>query len=122
MTQEREKEIVGAINSASDIVRDLTDMGELDASTARQIHAALDGGAWLLSELRTAREDSRRLDWLEGEADREALPRPESRPLSLFPLNLPITRKAIDAARTHDPHRAVTASGAANLSGEPGNG
>ena len=46
-----------------------------------------------------AREDTARLDWLEGEHDRETGPLDDDYERSLFRRNEPITRATIDAAR-----------------------
>jgi hypothetical protein len=54
--------------------------------------------ASLRLELAEARKDSARLDWLEGEMDREVACRGTRLPRSLFRTNMPITRTAIDAA------------------------
>ncbi len=59
---------------------------------------------WLLSQLAEARKDSERLDWLEGERERELeyLNRHGPYIPALFRMNMPITREAIDAAMEKD--------------------
>ena len=54
-TEQREAEIAQAINTASDMVRDLRDEGEIDSLSERTIMAALDGACDLLDALRAAR-------------------------------------------------------------------
>ena len=57
--------------------------------------------AELEAELAEAREDSNRLDYLEGEMayERRCIEHGQLIPSSLFRRNVPITRAAIDAAR-----------------------
>ena len=57
--------------------------------------------AELEREVETLRKDRERLDWLEGELDRERDAILDSRPIphSLFRSNMAITRNRIDAAR-----------------------
>lgn len=50
-------------------------------------------------ELDEAREDTDRMDWLEGEHDRETGPLDDDYERSLFRRNEPITRATIDDAR-----------------------
>jgi hypothetical protein len=71
------------------------------ADIALLCHGYLD----LQAALAEAREDSKRMDYLEGEMayEQRCIEHGQLIPSSLFRRNVPITRAAIDAARTRKP-------------------